>query len=72
MEDFIPGPVQLIIPDYRLRSHYLKKYRPDKFLNRPPELARAAEEKTRQINTAYGILRKKNIACRKNACPANK
>lgn len=44
-----------------IRKAYLeavKKYHPDKFLNRPPELVRAAEEKTKQINTAYSILRK--------------
>jgi molecular chaperone DnaJ len=44
-----------------IRKAYLeaiKKYHPDKFLNRPPELARAAEEKTKQINTAYSILRR--------------
>jgi len=44
-----------------IRKAYLeagKKYHPDKFLNRAPELVRAAEEKTKRINTAYGILRK--------------
>jgi DnaJ-domain-containing protein 1 len=36
----------------------VKKYHPDKFLNQPPELAKAAEEKTKRINSAYSILRK--------------
>jgi len=45
----------------QIRKAYLeaiKKYHPDKFLNRPPEVLRAAEEKTKQINTAYSILKK--------------
>ncbi len=44
-----------------IRKAYLeavKKYHPDKCLNCPPELARAAEEKTKQVNTAYSILKK--------------
>ena len=45
----------------QIRKAYLeaiKKYHPDKFLNRPPEVLRAAEERTKQINTAYRILTK--------------
>ncbi len=45
----------------QIRKAYLeavKKYHPDRFLNRPPELMRVAEEKTKQINTAYSILKK--------------
>ncbi len=44
-----------------IRRAYLeavKKYHPDKFLNSSPELVRAAEEKTKQVNTAYSILKK--------------
>ncbi|MGA2404161.1 MAG: J domain-containing protein [Syntrophobacteraceae bacterium] len=44
-----------------IRKAYLqaiRKYHPDKSLHLPPELARVAEEKTKQINTAYSILRK--------------
>lgn len=36
----------------------IKKYHPDKSLHLPPEQARVAEEKTKQINTAYSILKK--------------
>jgi len=45
----------------QIRKAYLeaiKKYHPDKFLNHPPEVRKAAEERTKQINTAYSILRK--------------
>jgi DnaJ-domain-containing protein 1 len=45
----------------RIRKAYLeavKKYHPDKFSNRPPEMLKDAEEKTKQINTAYSILKK--------------
>jgi DnaJ-domain-containing protein 1 len=44
-----------------IRKAYLeavKKYHPDRFLNRPPELVRSAEEKTKQVNAAYSILKK--------------
>jgi DnaJ-domain-containing protein 1 len=44
-----------------IRKAYLeavKKYHPDKCLNCPPELVRVAEEKTKQVNTAYSILKK--------------
>jgi len=44
-----------------IRKAYLeavKKYHPDKCLSCPPELVRAAEEKTKQVNTAYSILKK--------------
>ncbi|SPF43776.1 hypothetical protein SBDP1_470047 [Syntrophobacter sp. SbD1] len=45
-----------------IRKAYLdavKKYHPDKFVNYPPELVKAAEEKTKQINSAYSLLKKK-------------
>jgi len=44
-----------------IRKAYLeavKKYHPDKFSNHPPELMRNAEEKMKQINAVYCILRK--------------
>ena len=44
-----------------IRRAYLdavKKYHPDKFLNQTPDVAKAAEEKTKRINSAYSILRK--------------
>ncbi len=44
-----------------IRKAYLqaiRKYHPDKSLHLPPELARDAEEKTKQLNTAYSILKK--------------
>jgi DnaJ-domain-containing protein 1 len=44
-----------------IRKAYLeavKKYHPDKFLDSPPELVKAAEEKTKRLNSAYGMLKK--------------
>lgn len=44
-----------------IRKAYLeavKKYHPDKFLDSSPELVKAAEEKTKRLNSAYSMLRK--------------
>ncbi len=44
-----------------IRKAYLqaiKKYHPDNYRNLPPEFQQVAEERTKQINTAYSILKK--------------
>ena len=44
----------------QVRKAYIyavNKYHPDKFANMPPEFRKLAEEKTKQINTAYDRLR---------------
>jgi DnaJ-domain-containing protein 1 len=44
----------------QVRKAYLSainRYHPDKFANMPPEFRKLAEEKTKEINTAYDRLR---------------
>jgi DnaJ-domain-containing protein 1 len=44
----------------QIRKAYLfaiSQYHPDKFANSPPEFRRLAEEKTKEINTAYAKLK---------------